>query len=144
MAQPLIHSHQNLQTMYKQPSFAETKVLSTGKASIPYRHFTNSSYLSRGLSLNRSQSIRKSKPLTSENKNQLLSQSNCCLHKPTNEQKLYLRSQTCSSLTTSLTKTINKELSNVNSDLRQSCNSKSLTSFSAAYLEIENARTRKE
>uniref|UniRef100_A0A1A9ZG94 Uncharacterized protein n=1 Tax=Glossina pallidipes TaxID=7398 RepID=A0A1A9ZG94_GLOPL len=142
MAQPLIHSHQNLQTMYRQPSFAETKVLSTGKASIPHRHFTNSSYLSKGL--NRSQSIKKSKPLTSENKNQLLTRSNCGLHKPTNEGKLYLRSQTCSSLTTSLTKTINKEFTNVNNDLRQSCNSKSITSFSAAYLEVENAGTRKE
>uniref|UniRef100_A0A1A9VDD6 Uncharacterized protein n=1 Tax=Glossina austeni TaxID=7395 RepID=A0A1A9VDD6_GLOAU len=130
--------------MYRQPSFAETKVLSTGKASTPYKHFTNSTYLSRGLSLNRLQSIRKSKSLTSENKNQLLSQSNCCLHKPTNEEKLYQRSQTCSSFTTSLTKTINKELSNVNSDLKQSCNSKSITSFSATYLEVENAGTRRE
>uniref|UniRef100_A0A1B0C5M2 Uncharacterized protein n=1 Tax=Glossina palpalis gambiensis TaxID=67801 RepID=A0A1B0C5M2_9MUSC len=144
MAQPHNYSHQNLQTMYRQPSFVQTKVLSTGKASMPYRHFTDSTYLSRGLSLNRSQSIRKSKPLISENKNQLSSQSSCCLHKPTHEEKLYQRSQTCSSLTTSLTKTINKKLSNVNSDLRQSCSSKSTTPSSAAYLEVENAGTRKE
>ncbi|KAL9875071.1 uncharacterized protein ACN427_013329 isoform 2-T2 [Glossina fuscipes fuscipes] len=144
MAQPHNYSHQNLQTMYRQPSFVQTKVLSTGKASIPYRHFTDSTYLSRGLSLNRSQSIRKSKPLISENKNQLSSQSSCCLHKPTHEEKLYQRSQTCSSLTTSLTKTINKKLSNVNSDLRQSCSSKSTTPSSAAYLEVEKAGTRKD
>uniref|UniRef100_A0A1A9W9X8 Uncharacterized protein n=1 Tax=Glossina brevipalpis TaxID=37001 RepID=A0A1A9W9X8_9MUSC len=148
-SQALNDSRQHLQTMHRQRSFIETNLRKV-KVSIPFGHFTNCTYMSRGLSLNRSQSIRQSIPLDGDKKKkeEFHSKSKSFSNKPINEEKSHQKApydqvaQRCSSSTTPLIKTADKEMPNFNNNLKKFRSSE--ISSSATHLKVGSKEARKE